>query len=43
MGFWSGVREKVGNTIDIVQKNPVLDAFATSALESIPVVGGPSG
>lgn len=40
MGFWNEIRSKIKDTIDLVQKNPVLDAFASSALESIPVVGG---
>ena len=39
MTFWKDVKQKITDTIEIVQKNPVLDAFATSALESIPVVG----
>ena len=39
MGFWSDVKDKVQNALEIVQQNPILDAFATSALESIPVVG----
>lgn len=40
MGFWNDVQAKVQSALDIVQKNPILDAFATSALESIPVIGG---
>lgn len=40
MGFWTEVKQNVSNAIREVQKHPVLDAFAQSALESIPVVGG---
>ena len=40
MGFWSEVKTKVQSAFEVVQTNPILDAFATSALESIPVVGG---
>ncbi len=40
MGYWTKVKQNVSNAIREVQKHPVLDAFAQSALESIPVVGG---
>ena len=40
MGFWTEVKSKIKSAIDLVQKDPILDAFAVSALESIPVVGG---
>ena len=39
MGFWSEVKIKIQNAIEVVQKDPILDAFATSALENIPVIG----
>ena len=40
MGFWTEVKSKIKSAIDLVQKDPILDTFAVSALESIPVVGG---
>jgi len=40
MSFWGEVKTKISSTIKEIQKNPILDAFATSALESIPVIGG---
>ncbi len=39
MTYWSDVKDKINNTIETIQKNPILDTFAISALESIPVVG----
>ena len=39
MGFWREVKIKIQNAIEVVQKDPILDAFATSALENIPVIG----
>lgn len=39
MSFWNEVKTKLKNSINVIQNNPILDAFATSALESIPVVG----
>jgi len=39
MGILGIIKEKVTNAITYVQENPVLDAVATSALESIPVAG----
>jgi len=39
MGFWDGIKEKITDTVKIIQVNPVLDSFAKSALVEIPVVG----
>ena len=39
MGFWGEVKIKIQNAIEVVQKDPILDAFATSALDNIPVIG----
>lgn len=39
MEYWTDVKNKINNTLKEVQKNPILDAFAVSALESVPVVG----
>ncbi len=39
MGFWNDIKDKLKDAISIVQENPVLDAFARTALESVPVVG----
>lgn len=39
MTNWNDVKSKVSDGIEIVQQNPILNAIATSTIESIPVVG----
>ena len=38
-GFWTDVRNRIKSSIDEIEKNPVIDDFAKSAIQSVPVVG----
>ena len=38
-GFWLDVKNRIFGAIEEIEKNPLLDAFSKSAIESIPVVG----
>ena len=39
-GFFSEIKEKIKDTIKIVQDDPILDAVAKAAIDEIPFVGG---